>query len=331
MGFIAGIDRPLAFITFSRRRMMVSELRRAMARRTLPALLGLTLPALAAAQGTAALTGRIVDTAGAPIRGASVRVPQLERSVTVDSTGQYRLEGLPTGRVTIVGEAPGFAGKRADVTIPANGTVEQAFSLVPNAHVLANVEVRARSRRQLPLKLHEFEQRRNRGTGGRYLGPEDVARFDGRPLMDALKPIMVGVRFQRNAQGEMNIVSQRSLNPASIRNSGNIKPCGIQIWQDGALLSDPNQSMEVFVDPKTNTGSRSLSTQRIGADHEYDISSLLSNNYMAVEYYPDLSSTPPGFRTGTPSCGTLVLWTRVPMMEGQSQVGQQPNSQPAPQ
>ncbi|HEU4719985.1 MAG TPA: carboxypeptidase-like regulatory domain-containing protein [Gemmatimonadaceae bacterium] len=309
--------------------MMVSVLRRALAPRILPALLGLALPALAAAQG-ASVTGRIVDTAGAPIRGASVRVPQLDRSVAVDSTGAFRLDGLPTGRVTIVGEAPGFAGKRADVTVPASGTVEQAFSLVPNAHVLANVEVRARARRQLPLKLHEFEQRRSRGSGGRYLGPDDVAKFNGRPLMDALKSIMVGVRFQRNAQGEMNIVSQRSLNPASIRQSTNIKPCGIQIWQDGALLSDPNQAMEVTIDPAATTGSRSYSTMRVGADHSYDISNLITNDYMAVEYYSDLASTPPGFRTGTPSCGTLVLWTRVPMTDGQT-VGQQQGTQGNPQ
>src|SRR5687768_15793892 len=278
--------------------MMVSELRRAIALRALPALLGVVLPVFAGAQGTAALTGRIVDTAGAPIRGASVRVPQLERSVAVDSAGNFRLEGLPTGRVTIVGEAPGFAGKRAEVTVPANGTVEQAFSLVPNAHVLANVEVRARTRRQLPLKLHEFEQRRNRGMGGRFLGPDEVARFNGRPLVDAIKPIMVGVRFQRNAQGEMQIVSQRSLNPASIRQSTNIKPCGIQIWQDGTLLSDPNASQEIML-PPASSASRSISTQRIGADNDYDISNLLSNDYMAIEYYSDLASTPPGFRTGT--------------------------------
>jgi hypothetical protein len=309
--------------------MMVSTLRRAFALRVLPAFVGLALPALAAAQGATVLTGRIVDTAGAPIRGASVRVPQLDRSVAVDSTGTFRIEGLPTGRVTIVGEAPGFAGKRADVTLPASGTVEQAFSLVPNAHVLANVEVRARTRRQLPLKLHEFEQRRNRGSGGRYLGPDDVAKFNGRPLMDALKTIMVGVRFQRTAQGEMNIVSQRSLNPASIRQSANIKPCGIQIWQDGALLSDPNQAMEVTLEPATSA-SRSVSTARVGADHSYDISNLITNDYMAVEYYSDLASTPPGFRTGTPSCGTLVLWTRVPMTDGQT-VGQQQGRQNNPQ
>jgi len=275
------------------------------------------------------LTGKVVDSAGAPIRGATVRVPQLERAARADSAGQFKLEGLPTGRVTIVGEAPGFVGKRVEVTIPANGTVEQAFSLVPNAHVLANVEVRARTRKQLPLKLHEFAMRRNSSTAGRFLGPEDLVKFNGHPLTDALKTVMVGARFQRAATGEMNIISARSLNPASIRQSTNIKPCGIQIWEDGALLSDPNQSLEVMLPPRSGgseNASRSISTMKVGADHDYDVSNLLSNNYMAVEYYSDLASTPPGFRTGTPSCGTLVLWTRVPD-DTQQQVGQQQNGQ----
>ena len=188
----------------------------------------------------------------------------------------------------------------------------------------------ARSRQQLPIKLHEFEQRRNRSTGGRFLGPDEVARYNGRPLVDALKTIMVGVRFQRNVQGEVVMVSQRSLNPASIRQSSNIKPCGIQVWEDGVLLSDPNASMEVMNPPPTSA-SRSIGTTRIGADRDYDVSNLLTTNYMAVEYYSDLASTPPGFRTGTPSCGTLVLWTRVPLTQSQPQVGQQPSSQPTPQ
>ena len=311
--------------------MIASPLRRLVASRFLSVSLGLALPAALSAQGAAVLAGKVVDSAGAPIRGATVRVPQLERATTADSTGQFKLEGLPTGRVTIVGEAPGFVGKRVEVTVPANGTVEQQFSLVPNAHVLANVEVRARARKQLPLKLQEFSMRRNSSSAGRFLGPDDLVKYNGRPLTDALKTVMVGARFQRNAQGEMNIISSRSLNPASIRQSANIKPCGIQIWQDGALLSDPNQSLEVMLPPpggNSPNASRSISTIKVGADHDYDVSNLLTNDYMAVEYYSDISSTPPGFRTGTPSCGTLVLWTRVPLDQSQQQqVGQQNGQQ----
>ena len=298
--------------------MTASLLRRAAASRFLIATaLGLAFPALMHAQGSVTLTGRVLDSTGAPIRGAGVRIPQLEKAASVDSTGSFRLEGLPTGKVTVVGEAPGFTGKRVEVTIPANGTVEETFSLRANAHVLASVEVRARARQRLPVKLHEFEQRRTRGVG-RFLGPDDVAKFNGQPLSDAIKTVLSGARFQRNARGEMIMVSSRSLNPSSLRASTNVKACGIQIWQDGMLLSDPNASAELA--RPTDAGQRGVAyTERVGADRDYDVSNLISNDYMAIEYYPDLASTPPGFRTGTASCGVLVLWTRVPMIQGQTQ------------
>jgi hypothetical protein len=296
--------------------MIATLMRRAAASRLLPATLAMAVPMLAGAQettGAAVLTGRVLDSAGAPIVGAGVRIPRLERAVGVDSTGRYRVEGLPTGKVTIVGEAPGFSGKRVDVTIPASGTVEESFTLVPNARVLANVEVRARARQQLPLKLAEFENRMRAGRG-RFLGPNDVAKYNGKPLADMLRPLMVGARFQRNAQGEMIIVSARSLNPSSLRNTNNVKSCGVQIWQDGMLLSDPNASAELAM--PTGSGQRGVfNTMKVGADRDFDVSNLIVNDYMAVEYYSDLASTPPGFRTGTASCGVLVLWTRVSMTQ----------------
>jgi hypothetical protein len=100
-----------------------------------------------------------------------------------------------------------------------------------------------------------------------------------------------------------------------MRPSDNARSCGIQIWQDGVLLSDPNASADMVM-PSTAT-SRRVVTAHMGADKDFDISALLANSYMAVEYYSDLSMTPPGFRTGTASCGVLVLWTREPLPDGQ--------------
>ena len=298
--------------------MIATLMRRAAATRYFLAAVGMAVPAIAGAQGTAVLTGRVLDSAGAPIVGAGVRIPRLERAANVDSTGRYRFEGLPTGVVTIVGEAPGFSGKRADVTVPASGTVEQSFSLLPNARVLANVEVRARARQQLPLKLAEFETRRAQGRG-RFLGPDDVAKYNGKPLQELLKPLLNGARFQRNARGEMVIVSARSLNPSSLRMGTNVKACQVQIWQDGMLLSDPNASADLS-SPTTNGQRGIFGTTHVGADRDFDVSNLITNDYMAVEYYSDLAMTPPGFRTGGASCGVLVLWTRVPMGPAQAPV-----------
>jgi hypothetical protein len=214
----------------------------------------------------------------------------------------------------VVAEAAGYFGSRAEVVVPASGVIEQAFTLRENAHVLAGVEVRARARERLPAKLQEFAYRQQRGAG-RFLGPEQVARFNGQPLTEALKTILTGARLERNSQGQMTIVSARALNaPSSLRPSNNAKSCGVQIWQDGILLSDPNASSDVI--REASATSRSVTSAHVGADHDYDISGLLANAYMAVEYYSDLPTTPPGFRTGTKSCGTLVLWTREPMKDG---------------
>jgi hypothetical protein len=173
------------------------------------------------------------------------------------------------------------------------------------------VEVRARARRRLPPKLQEFAIRQYRGAG-RFIAPDQMERFNGQPLTEALKTVLTGARFDRNSQGQMTIISARALNaPTSLRPSNNAKSCGVQIWQDGVLLSDPNAAVDLVMTPSAT--SRQVTTVHAGADRDYDISGLLSDNYMAVEYYSDLSTTPPGFRTGTASCGVLVLWTRVPM------------------
>jgi hypothetical protein len=272
-----------------------------------------TLPVVAAAQGTGVLTGRILDSAGTPVAAARIRIPELERVSTTDSAGRFRIDMLPAGRLTVIAEAPGYFGSRASLLIPRVGEFEHSYSLRPNAQVLSAVEVRARSRQQLPARLAEFAMRQSRGTG-RFLGPDQLEKFNGQPLTEALKTILTGARFERSADGQMSIVSARALQaPTSMRLSANIKSCGVQIWENGVLLSDPNSTADIAIEPSAT--ARSVTTLSRGAPHDYDISALLSNDYMAVEYYSDLSTTPPGFRTGTASCGVLALWTRVPMEE----------------
>ena len=287
-------------------------LRRFVSPRLLPFVLASLVAARAHAQA-GVLTGRVLDTTGAPIAGAGIRIPQLERAETADSAGFFRITGLPAGRVTVIGEAAGYFGARTELTVPVSGTVEHDFSLRPNAHVLAGVEIRARARQNLPPKLAEFAIRQHRGAG-RFLTPDQLERFNGQPLTEALKTILVGARFQRSQSGELTIISGRSLNPSSLRPSYNARACGVQIWQDGVLISDPNASADLVLEPSST--SRQVTTAHVGLDKEWDISGLLANSYMAAEYYSDLATTPPGFRTGTETCGVLVLWTREPMRDG---------------
>lgn len=64
---------------------------------------------------------------GQPLAGATVS--GAGRTATTDANGRYRLSGLPAGAVELTATAPGFVEDRHTLTVPANGTVTQAFAL----------------------------------------------------------------------------------------------------------------------------------------------------------------------------------------------------------
>src|SRR3954468_8888250 len=111
------------------------------------ALLGLSLavvasPPPAAAQGTASLTGRVVDSvASQPISGARVTIAGRANGTLTDREGRYLLQGLAAGPATVRVQRIGFGPAEATVTLADGGTVTQDFTLTPAATVLSEVGV----------------------------------------------------------------------------------------------------------------------------------------------------------------------------------------------
>ena len=68
------------------------------------------------AQVTASVSGRVEDSTGATIPGASVTVTSLEtgagRTATTNETGAYRVLSLPVGRYEVRAELSGFKAAR---------------------------------------------------------------------------------------------------------------------------------------------------------------------------------------------------------------------------
>jgi hypothetical protein len=64
--------------------------------------------------------------------------------------------------------------------------------------------------------------------------------------------------------------------------------CWVQIYMDGTRLYAPNGSTDAV-----------------------DINEFLTRNLEAIEFYSG-ANTPPEFGSSWASCGTLVLWTRLP-------------------
>ena len=76
------------------------------------------------------ITGRVTEAStGRALPNATVRVPQLNRSVAADRSGEYRIEGVPAGNYAIEVEYVGIAPGKGQVTVPESGAAEQNFSL----------------------------------------------------------------------------------------------------------------------------------------------------------------------------------------------------------
>jgi len=104
-------------------------------------LLAFAAPVVSA-QGTASVTGRVVDSATAqPVAGARISVVGRTSGTLTDRDGRYLLQGLAAGTVTIRAQRIGFAPGERGVSLTEGGTTTQDFALVTAATVLSEVVV----------------------------------------------------------------------------------------------------------------------------------------------------------------------------------------------
>lgn len=120
---------------------------RAAAPRLLAAALLALAPAAAHAQppATGAIAGRVVDRAGAPLRGAAVQLVG-RAAVATDATGAFRLDALPAGPHRLLVRSAGLAPLDTTLVVADGAVARPTLCLcvaVPVA--LAEVEVRGRA------------------------------------------------------------------------------------------------------------------------------------------------------------------------------------------
>ena len=101
------------------------------------------------AQGTAVITGKIINSADKkPLQDAVVTAtsPSLqgEQTVVSDGSGQYRIPQLPTGNYTLRVEAPGFQPySRGDIQLRIDRTIRFNVELLPEGGLSEEVTVTA--------------------------------------------------------------------------------------------------------------------------------------------------------------------------------------------
>ncbi len=103
--------------------------------------LALTAPPLAA-QGTASVSGRVMDSVTSqPIPGVRVAVVGSPRGVLTDRDGRYELSGLSAGTITLRAQRIGFAAADRVVALADGSSASVDFVLIAAATTLSDVVV----------------------------------------------------------------------------------------------------------------------------------------------------------------------------------------------
>ncbi len=224
------------------------------------------------ARPSAALVGWIRDSLGAPIDRADIGVELNNVWARTDSTGRFRLGNLVPGKTTIIVRRFGFEPQHFDFELHASSEDSVAVTMNAYAHTLPGVRTEEAVTRQQQA-LQDFDRRRAHG-GGLFVTRADIERHQTSVLSETVRELP-GVRIVRGGRSRSGLRFDSSNSRAH--------DCPPLYWLDGRHV----------------TG--------------VDIDDFPAWDVEAIELYTGPASTPAQFSLGNVvTCGTVVIWTRVP-------------------
>jgi hypothetical protein len=242
-------------------------------------MLAVCVAALHAAAGAQAplnrreLVGIVRDSSGAGIEGATVQISGA--TAGSNARGAFQLWTANIDTVTIFIRRLGYAPVSAQLTARAGQWDTVVVEMDRTSAVLSAVTVTGSATRRA-LGLREFEERRSMGNGV-FIARDEVERRNTMRLSDVLQAKR-GVRLVRLGGGKLGVrfATYSRARPNCIPN----------IWLDGVLAP------------------------------ELEIDDISANEVEAMELYESFASVPGQFAPrgsgAALSCGTIVVWTRVP-------------------
>ncbi len=106
----------------------------------------------AAAQGTAVLQGRLLNSlSGEPIAGATVVVDELKRETVSGPDGAFRFDGLAPGPYHVFVRTLGYSSRRTEVTVTPAGDKPVEVQVDPDLHFTEVASVTAEARSQFDV------------------------------------------------------------------------------------------------------------------------------------------------------------------------------------
>lgn len=245
-------------------------------------MLVFTAGAHVAAQ-TAMLTGTVMrDSAGHQLAAAEVFLPGLNRHVTANWAGEFKIAQLPAGRHAILIRHVGFEPLMDSVDVAEGAKVDREFILAEAPTKLGEVQVKAPEKKYLSPGLQEFEERRKAGFG-HFIDEAEMRKNNERRLIDVLAELPSISRFMVKSGG--SIMNEYLSSGRKAKNG----QCPVTTYIDG---------MRVYDSAKDRP------------EQMPDLSRFNTRDYAAVEYYSGGATIPLKFNASSSGCGVLVLWTR---------------------
>jgi hypothetical protein len=253
-----------------------------------------------AARGATFIGVVVADSTHAPVAGADVSLPELGKSALTDSSGTFRIAGIPAGEHRVSIRRMGYGAADTRLAFTGYETVERRVVL-GRAVILEPVAVTARAtERTMP----GFEDNRRVGLG-HFLTRAELEKYTGMKLVTALEQLS-DLATLRGPGGELWVTSRRA--PPAVcppKDSRCLESHGIYVPDPKELARGAQIACyaHVYLDGTLMNGVAEPT-------EPFDLSTVVPESVEAIEYYAGPSQTPLKYSRMGSNCGVLVIWTR---------------------
>jgi hypothetical protein len=224
----------------------------------------------ARARGSARVTGRVTNKAGAPVAGARVGLVGGSASTRTKANGEFILDSLPAGTQAIEVRQLGYAPTEKPVELSSRTPARVDVQM--GAYVPELTAVQVVSTRDQGLERVGFTTRKRSGASGYFMTPEQIESRKAIQFTDLMTTVP-GIRVQ-GTMGRMSISSTRMAGRAGC----------VTIFVDGSKWQQLEAGdLDSFIKP---------------------------DEVAAIEVYQSGSSMPVEYTTTGADCSSVIVWTK---------------------
>ena len=220
------------------------------------------------------LTGVVRTKGGRPLSDAQVQLVGTPTSATTDSSGTFRLVGLPAGTQTVEVRRIGYMPARMSVDLLMGEISTVDVELSNRGTLMSAVRIKGQP---VGWDRNGFEERRRKGIG-HFISEEEIAKKSATHVTQLMRGIP-GLNIVPTGMTGYSIEFSRS-QAVDFRSAG---ACPASIYLDGMPLAVEDGTLDSVIIPRDVRG---------------------------IELYPGAATAPIEFSGTRSRCGVILIWTK---------------------